>query len=159
MHSVHRLEDALNSRKDSNMKDFGITVCQSMLFRAPKSSVTLHSYIFFTFKTCFRFRLKSNSSPCFPRGRSLNLLCVLSVPRHSLATLRIPPQLTCVCVCDSCFTEPNDLQCSPPRLAEQRVTFIFSFSFHGVVNVMHFRPRTPGFRNLGHYFALSVLSF
>lgn len=55
-------------------------------------------FIFNLLKCAFCLRLKSKSSPGFLLNRSLNLLCVLSVPQHSLATLRIPPQLTCVCV-------------------------------------------------------------
>ena len=49
----------------------------------------------------FSSRLKSESIPRFAGGYSFNLLCVLSAPKHTLTTLKIPPRLTCVLVCDS----------------------------------------------------------
>lgn len=78
--------------------DFTVNIIVKRVFWAEENIITLLFY-YSTFKMCFCFRLKSKSSPVLPRSPSLNLLCVLSAPHYSLATLRVPPRLTCLCLC------------------------------------------------------------
>lgn len=115
--------------------------------------------LFPTFKNCFWNRLKSKSSPCFPGSRSLNLLCVLSAPQHSLATLTIPPRLTCVCVYVTLVLQHKTTAFLPGTPHKTKCNTFSESSVHGIDNIMRFNARRTGFGNLAHYFApLSCLS-
>lgn len=122
-------------------------------------AIICHSSVFVLLKRVFWLGSKWKSAPCFPGSRSLNLLCVLSAPQHSVATFRVLPRLSCVFVYVTVVLqhETAKLFIFTTRYSAQKKKLILKNPWFIIIS--SFNLSITGLWNLAHYFVPAVLSF